>query len=130
MNSRKQRSSSYAVGDIVRSSGGTEIFRIQKSLLSIAPGEVVLRPFQIGLKEYSYFHVHYLINASVDVNISWRSNVSGEIGLEKTIAIPATVGNIGGIISSSSKSHFLSITFTNTDIIPLTDIYVSVFGVI
>ena len=108
-----------------------EVFRIQKSLLSIAPGEIVQFPIRIDISNYSAFHVHHLNNASAEANIYWLSDVVGDIAFEKTIVIPATgPGNIGRIISSSVKSRFLDITITNTDIVPLTDIYVSVFGVV
>jgi len=113
----------------VSSRKSQEVFRYEKSLLSIAPGEIVQFPLFVIMGRYSSFHVHHLNNASVDANIYWSATVGGEIALEKTIAIPATIGTVGGLISSTTKSLFLHITFTNTDIVPLTDIYVSVFGI-
>lgn len=108
---------------------GTKVLHIIRELLSIAPGSLVDVPLQVDVSHYSAYHVHYKIDASVAVNIYWSVSVRSDFGHEKTILLPATVGDVGGILTGSTKSKFLSITFTNTDIVPLTSIYVSIYAV-
>lgn len=110
-------------------SGGRKVFFINKTGLSIAPGSKVQFPVSVDLHSFTTYHVHYFVNASLDVDVYWKPNINSVYALEKTIAVTATVGGVGGILTGTTKSRFLSINFINSDVIPVTDILVSIYAV-
>jgi hypothetical protein len=109
--------------------GGKKVYSIEKSGLSIAPGNQIQVPFILDLHPYDAYHVHYFVNATLDVDVYWKPTISDNFALEKTVPVTPTVGGIGGILSGSTRSRFLKIDFISTDIVPVTDISVFVYGV-
>jgi hypothetical protein len=109
--------------------GGRKLFSLQRDGLSIAPGTQLQFPLQLDLHTYDSYHVHYFVNASLEVDVYWKPSIRDNFALEKTLTVPATVGGIGGILSGGTKSRFLKVEFTNIDVVPVTDITVFVYGV-
>lgn len=109
---------------------GREVFRVIKTGLSIAPGTQLQIPITVDLHAYNVFHIHYFVNASLDVDIYWKPSLTDTFTYEKTIAAVPAVGGVGQIISGSSKSRFLKVDLTNTDVVPVTDILVTIFAVV
>jgi len=113
----------------IASSGGREVFSLTKSLLSVLPGEVFESFIQAEVYGFNTYHVHYFTNASVTIDLSWSPSIEKNFVWERSIPVLASVGGIGEIISASTKSRFLSITIMNTDIVPLTDVRISIYAV-
>jgi len=113
----------------VGSSGGREVFSLTKSLLSVAPGEEFDDFIQAELIGFNTYHVHYFINATATMYLYWCPSIEKSFVFEQSVPLIASVGGIGQILSASTKSRFLSIKIINTDIVPITDIRVSIYGV-
>jgi hypothetical protein len=111
-------------------SGGKEVFSLTKSLLSVLPGDVFQSFIQVDVQGFNTYHVHYFTNASASIDLYWSPSIDQNFVFERTIPIIASVGGIGEIISASTKSRFLSIKIINTDIVPLTDIKISIYSVV
>jgi len=109
-------------------SGGKKVYYVEKNNLSISPGQTVQFNANLDLSRFVSYHVHYLINADIRADVYWKPSINDNFVMEKVVFVPATTGGNGRIVSGATKSRFLKIDFTNTDVIPLTNIIVGVYA--
>ena len=107
---------------------GTRVYSIVRTGISVAPSAILPLHTTIDLKRFNTFHVHYFTDAALEITVLWKASAVDNYTTENIVSVPATVAGKGGILSSSTKSRYLSIILTNDDVVPLTDINVSIFA--
>lgn len=111
---------------------GKRVFTTKKTNLNILPGELLCPGrINVDLSSHTSYHVHYAANTALTADVFWKPSLEASYGLEKTVVIPfsPTWQTLGGIFSGTTKSRFLSISIRNTDVVPLTDVRVSIFAI-
>ncbi len=122
-------SSTVALGTL----DGEVIYHINRSDLSIAPGERMDVKITLDMIRYTTFFVHYFVNTPANIYVHWRPTIASAYALEKTIPVAATPiagsGGLGGVLAGTTKSRFLSVSIENTDpVVTLTHVSVSVYA--
>ena len=67
------------------------MYSVDKFGLSIAPGDQVELPVHLDLHTYSDYHIHYYVDATLDVAVSWKPSITGSFSTEKTVSVAASI---------------------------------------
>lgn len=117
-----------------KSRNGTEITVFDSSTLdpgwALLPAETLNESIRKGVRLYSHLSFHVFLDAQITVTLEWNPNPFDEEGWikEGDFIVDAQVDEYGRSFHQVVRSAHFRITVANSDVVPLTDLRISVYG--
>ena len=106
-------------------SGGNTIFQLKRAGLDVQPGDEVPVCINIDMRQYDSYVIVHDWDAQVEADLFWRPDSNSTAIKEKTLLLTTTPQ----IVQGRTNSTYFRVVLRNVDVVPLTRLYVAIFGI-